>query len=292
MLKIDVLNLKLNHKMVGVEMKKIIVYGFIAFSSLLYGYEPSVYGAGDINSANPYGLTKTEQSVLENKKRLQRLYNTVKEQERKIEGLTTVLEGQNKDILALKENLTVILNRPEPKKEDTNKTYSLLLELGQMIDTINTNYVSRDELKKVLEENRVQVIDNSSSFENSNGNSITIRGNSADIYEEAVRLFSQASYTEAKENFLQALADSYKPASTNYYLGEIAYYTQNYKDAVAYYKQSASLYDKASYIAVLYLHTAISLDKNGEREQAKGFYQYLIDNYPNTKASYIAKKRI
>jgi len=288
MLKIDVLNLKLNHKMVGVEMKKIIVYGFIAFSSLLYGYEPSVYGAGDINSANPYGLTKTEQAVLENKKRVQRLYNTVKEQQRKIEGLTTVIEGQNKEMLALKEELTVIQNRPEPKKEDTNKTYALLLELGQMIDNINSTYVSKDELKKVLAESRAEVI-NSSSFENS---SITIRGNSADIYQEAVQLFSQGSYGVAKENFLQALADSYKPASTNYYLGEIAYYTQNYKDAIAYYKQSASLYDKASYMDVLYLHTAISLDKSGEREQAKGFFQYLIDNYPNTKASFIAKKQI
>ena len=275
--------------MVGVEMKKIILYGFIGFSSLLYGYEPSVYGAGDIDSANPYGLTKTEKAVLENQKTLQMLYNTVKEQQRKIEGLTTVIEGQNKEILALKEGLTVVSNRPEPVKEDTNQTYSLLLELGQMIDNINNTYVSRDELKKVLAGSRPQVI-NSGSLENSNTRAI--QGNSADIYRKGVQLFSRGSYGASKENFLQALADSYKPASTNYYLGEIAYYTQNYKDAIAYYKQSASLYDKASYMAVLYLHTAISLDKSGEKEQAKGFFQYVIDNYPNTKASSIAKKRI
>ncbi len=42
----------------------------------------------------------------------------------------------------------------------------------------------------------------------------------------------------------------------------------------------------------LYLHTAISLENVGEREQAKGFFQYLIDNYPNTKSASIAKKRI
>ena len=270
-------------------MKKIILYGFIGLSSLLYGYEPSVYGAGDINSANPYGLTKTEQAVLENKKTLQMLYNTVKEQQRKIEGLTTVIEGQNKEILVLKEQLTTVSNRPVPEQEDKNQTYSLLLELGQMIDNINNTYVSRDELKKVLAGSRPQVTTSGSSR---NSNTASSQGNSADIYRQGVNLFSRGSYSAAKEHFLQALSAKYKPASTSYYLGESSYYTQNYKDAIAYYKQSASLYDQASYMPVLYLHTAISLAKSGEKEQAQGFYQYVIDNYPNTKSASIAKKRI
>jgi TolA-binding protein len=270
------------------DMKKTILYGFITLSSLLYGYEPSVYGAGDMNSATPYGLTKTEQAVLENKKTLQMLYNTVKEQQRKIEGLTTVIDGQNKEILSLKEQLEVISNKPEPVKEDTNQTYSLLLELGQMIDNINNTYVSRDELKKVLAESRVEQQVN---ITPSISNSQPIQGNSADIYREGVQFFSQRNYNAAREHFLETLSQNYKSASSNYYLGEIAYYTHKYNDAVAYYKQSASLYDKASYMAVLYLHTAISLDKGGEKEQAQGFYQYVMDNYPNTKASSIAKKR-
>jgi len=270
-------------------MKKIILYGFIGWSSLLYAYEPSVYGAGDIESANPYGLTKTEQAVLENKKTLQMLYNTVKEQQRKIEGLTTVIEGQNKEILALKEELTTVSNRPIPEQEDKNQTYSLLLELGQMIDNINNTYVSRDELKKVLAGSRPQSISSGSSR---NSNTDSNQGNSADIYRKGVQLFSRGSYSASKEKFLEALASNYKPASSNYYLGESSYYTQNYKDAIAYYKQSASLYDQASYMPVLYLHTAISLAKSGEKEQAQGFYQYVIDNYPNTKSASIAKKRI
>jgi len=43
---------------------KIIFVGFMSLASLLYAYEPSVYGAGNINSANPYGLTQTEQPFL------------------------------------------------------------------------------------------------------------------------------------------------------------------------------------------------------------------------------------
>ena len=270
-------------------MRRVVIYGLITFSSILYGYEPSVYGAGDIDSASPYGLTKTEKAVLENKKSLQMLHNRVKEQQRKIEGLTTLIEGQNREILSLKEQLEIIINKPEPPKEDTNQTYSLLLELGQMIDTINSSYVSKDEITKLLAEIRAEENQRALSMRSSQP---TTQGNSASIFREAVQLFGEQNYEESKELFLQSLAQSYKSASSNYYLGEIAYYTHSYKDALAYYKQSASLYDQASYMAVLYLHTAISLDKSGEREKSEAFYQYVIDNYPNTKSASIAKKRI
>ena len=87
-------------------------------------------------------------------------------------------------------------------------------------------------------------------------------------------------------------AVNYKTAASNYYLGEIAYYTHNYQDAVAYYKLSASLYDQASYMDVLFLHTAIALDKSGEKEQARSFYQHVIDTYPNKKSAAVARNRI
>ncbi|SFV53586.1 TPR repeat containing exported protein; Putative periplasmic protein contains a protein prenylyltransferase domain [hydrothermal vent metagenome] len=270
-------------------MKKIILYSFIGLSSMLYGYEPSVYGAGDIDSANPYGLTKTEQAVLENKKTVQMLYNRVKEQERKMEGLTTVIEGQNKEILALKEKVSVLSKQVESKQEDANKSYSFLLELGEMIDNINNSYVSRDELQKILGGSRVQS-NNSASLDTSN--TYSMETNSADNYRKGIQLFSRGHYSLAKKHFLQALSENYKSAGSNYYLGESLYYLQDYKEAIAYFKQSASLNDQASYMPILYLHTAISLDRVGEKEQAKGFFQYVIDNYPNTKSASIAKKRI
>jgi len=85
---------------------------------------------------------------------------------------------------------------------------------------------------------------------------------------------------------------NYKPAASNYYLGEIAYYTHNYQEAVSYFKLSASLYDQASYMDVLFLHTAIALEKSGEKEQARSFYQHVIDAYPNKKSASIARNRI
>jgi TolA-binding protein len=43
---------------------------------------------------------------------------------------------------------------------------------------------------------------------------------------------------------------------------------------------------------ILYLHTAIALARDGQKEQSKNFFQFVIDNYPNTKAAYIAKKNL
>lgn len=261
--------------------KKIMVTLF-AITAMLSAYEPSVYGAGDIDSASPYGLTKTEQAVLDNKKTIQRLFNRLTEQQRKIDGLTSIIEGQNRDILELREQLEAQANVASTSTNDSNETYSLLLQLSQTVDTINATYVTKDELKKALAGSR-------SSHSNLDS---PIGSNSADNYRKGVQLFGRRSYSAAKSHFEQSLEANYKPASSNYYLGEIAYYTHNYKDAVAYYKQSASLYENASYMSVLYLHTAISLDKIGEKSQAKAFYQYVIDNYPNTRSASIAKKRL
>ena len=264
-----------------------VLMSVVALASTLYAYEPSVYGAGDINSASPYGLTETEQAILDNKKTIQRLFNKLNEQQRKIDGLTSIIEGQNKEIVELKEQLEVVENTPPPtSSSDNNETYSLLLQLSQTVDTINSSYVTRDEVKKILAGSRP-----SSSSHNSNLGS-PLGSNSADTYRRGVQLFSKRSYNASKEKFEQTLAQNYKPASSNYYLGEIAYYTHNYNDAIAYYKQSAALYDKASYMSVLYLHTAIALDKTGQKAQAKGFYQYVVDNYPNTRSAAIARKRL
>jgi len=43
---------------------------------------------------------------------------------------------------------------------------------------------------------------------------------------------------------------------------------------------------------VLILHTAISLEKTGQKEEAKVFFRNVIENYPDTKAAIIAKKRL
>ncbi len=269
-------------------MKKIVLITSICLSSFLYANEPSVYGAGDIDSPNPYGLSKTEKGVLDNRREIQNLKNIVTEYQNRIDGLITIINGLNKQVLELKEQQSTNINNNI--SNDNNKTYSLLLELSQLVDQINNNYVTKEELKNLLAGNKI-VKNNNISLNRDNLN----KDNSTDIsttYRRAVQLFAQKSYNTAKEKFLEAIAKNYKTASSTYYLGEIAYYTKNYNQAIKYYKKSASLYDNASYMKILYLHTAISLARIGQKEQAKNFFQFVLDNYPNTKAADIAKKNL
>ena len=268
-------------------MKKIIFIGVVGLGSLLYGYEPSVYGAGDIDSAEPYGLTATEKNVLANRRQVQLLSNRVAEQQNRIDGLTTIIEGLNKQVLDLKEQLIA----SQQPNEDYNKTYSLLLNLGEMIDQINNNYVTQEDLRMAITRGG-NVGNYSPQYTNTPISNVTPSLNMSDIYREGVQLFSRKSYNAAQEKFEKTLKSNYKSASSSYYLAEIAYYTNNYEDAIAYYKKSASLYDQASYMKILYLHTAIALSRTGQQEQAKGFFQYVIDHYPGTKAASIAKKNL
>ncbi len=294
--------------------------------SLLFAGEPSVYGAGNIDSSSPYGLTQTEQNVLNNRKQVQRFSNMVSEQQSRIAGLTTVVDGLTTQVTDLKEQLKENQEAYSKREEDYKKSYTLLLELGKMIDQINNNYITKDDLslfQKELERARAsqkeeleRAIANQQQYvpqvnNNSNNNDMIIDGRGYDdstgdsinqeslnqpystgiseIYREGVQLFSHKSYLAATQKFKDAIAQNYKTAPSNYYLGEIAYYTDDYYSAISYYKKSASLYDKASYMKLLYLHTALSLSKTGQHEQARGFFKYIVDNYPNTKSAEIAQ---
>ena len=309
-------------------MKKRVIMGVMIGTSLLFSAEPSVYGAGDIDVANPYGLTSTEKNVISNRKQIQQLRNQVSEHQSRIAGLTTVIDGLNKQVLDLKEQLQdkrkIDEQQDEDSKkyeEDSKKTYKLLLELGKLIDQINNSYVTKEDLNRLQMQapaqqptpqtslgiqggyqnqessNNGMIIDGREGYDSSTQQNSTIQqeGSStdiSDIYREAVQAFSHKSYNTATEKFKESIAQNYKLAPSNYYLGEIAYYTGDYYSAISYYKKSASIYNKASYMKVLYLHTALSLSKTGQPDQARGFFRYIIDNYPNTKSAEIAQKNL
>lgn len=289
-------------------MKKIILIGFVAGVSLLFANEPSVYGAGNIDSSSPYGLTTTEQNVLNNRKQVQQLSNQVSEQQRRIAGLTTVVDGLNNQILDLKEQLkesrkadSKMEEEYKKREENYKKSYTLLLDLGKMIDQINNNYVTKEDLSAIQREPSVSSQQYESSSSNNNMiidgrqyNDTTQQSGTdvSGLYIEAVQLFSHKSYLAAADKFKQAIVQNHKPAPSNYYLGEIAYYTNDYYSAISYYKKSAAIYDKASYMKVLYLHTALSLSKTGQHEQARGFFKYVLDNYPGTKSAEIAQNNL
>jgi TolA-binding protein len=174
-------------------------------------------------------------------------------------------------------------------KTSTSSDDALLKKLAAMIDDINANYVSKEELQKALG-GKVTV---KSPVKAGNIKEDSLENtNTAELYSEGVRYFVKQHYDEAKKRFTITDAKGYKPAASNYYLGEIAYYTKKYEDAIFYFKKSAGLYDKASYIDTLLLHTAVSLENTGDKGQARVFYENIIENYAGKKTAKIAKERL
>jgi len=267
-------------------ISKLLLVLFLTSLPLLAEY--SEYGYNKEYNDGSEGPVRTsvpaKEVIIQNRKTITALKRKIAEQAERIDGLVSLVEGLNTSMAELK------TNPASSTVNNGNDNTALLKELGVMIDKINENYVSKEELQKALKGNYKP------SSKNSKDQSVvndSMEGKSTSkLYSEGVRLFVKKRYAEAKKRFTLTDTKGYKPAASNYYLGEISYYTKKYEDAIFYFKKSAGLYDQASYIDVLLLHTAISLDKTGDKSQARTFYNNIIDNYEGRNSANIAKERL
>lgn len=205
--------------------------------------------------------------------RIALLQQQVNELNERVDGLTTLIEGFNSTIYELQKNqssLKILEGKIDRVRVECTKERDLSVE-SRSDSQVTPNQVKNSE--------------------HNNKNSESTKSN-ATLYREGAQFFQKKQYEKAKNRFLLMVEKNYKSASSNYYLGEIAYYTNKYSDAIYYFKKSAKLYDKASYIDTLMLHTAISLEKSGDKSQAKIFYQTIINDYPNKKSATIAQKQM
>jgi TolA-binding protein len=262
-------------------MKYLYIVLFAGMGATLLVAEPSVYGN------NNGGFYASEKAISKNKSTIASLKRKIAQQNEKLDGLRSIVEGLSASVHELQQ-------QGKNNQSTEGSDGALLKELGGMIDKINTEYVSKAELEKALANNGKYVAaTNASPKKPENKESESIKGKSTKtLYSEGVRLFVKKRYDEAKKRFSITNTKGHKPAASNYYLGEISYYTKKYEDAIFYFKKSAGLYDKASYIDTLLLHTAISLEKNDEKEQAKAFYENIIANYAGKKTATIAKQKL
>ena len=251
------------------------IFFLFAISIVSAQAESNVYGFG---SNEPQKVTSTTSSL----NTMSAMRQKIREQDERIDGLTTIIEGLSASLheFQMKKGTSAAVSTSQ--NDD-----ALLQKLAKMIDEINANYVSKRELDKALGKKTKST----TTSKNKPKENVSNKSN-ATLYSEGVRHFVKQRYDEAKKRFTLTDSKNYKPAASNYYLGEISYYTKQYEDAIFYFKKSAGLYDKASYMDVLLLHTAISLDKTGNKSQAKVFYENIIENYKGKKTAKMAEDRL
>jgi TolA-binding protein len=237
---------------------KSIAFFLLFLHSFLFA-EDSLYGFG-----SDYDVNEMADNTPPHRRTLDDLYQKVQNQEERIDGLISIIEGLNTTIEEMKNS-----------KKD--------IKVTQILDEINQNFVRKEEVKGLLS----QPIQNKA-VKKQVKDSLT----KAEHYTKGVKLFLKKRYTQAKIHFVSTQKQNYKPAGSNYYLGEIAYFSHQYQDAIYHFKKSVGLYAQAPYLDTLLLHTAISFEKTSDKAQAKAFYENIIENYPEKKTAKIAKKRL
>jgi len=293
---------------------------FVAIVPLkLLSAEPSAFGAGNLDSSQPYGLTQSEKVILQTKDKLNKIVvksnnqaNEVESLRERIDGLQTIIEGltikSQENKLRLQEldkkNIQELENSNEYEKrlseifqantidiKETNKTLAVIKTL---LETIESSYVTKEEYNTLVvdfnkfkelvsKELNKNVAKKSSQFD---------KISNAEVEKLAKENYDKKHYTKSIEYYTRLIDNNYRPARAHHMIGEINYYRKNYAEAIAYFKKSASLYSEADYMPTLMLHTAISMDETSDETNAKSFYNGVIAKYPDSKAAGIAKTKL
>jgi len=305
-------------------MKKLL----FLISLLSIGYsEPSAFLAGDLDSDNPYGLTKDEKYILQNKQAIKKLTKLVNSQQQiidkqskelkrlkirflnyklKVDNLAQQLDGV-KSVLPLFDNVSLEV---EHLKKDLNSTNRVLFALKDEVNNLKANV---NENKKINDNNIQTIIalieklaTNVDKIEKEIDKKIEEKIEEKikekndfrnwplkDIFSKAVYNFNNSQLTKAKEMFLYLNEKKYKLPYVLFYLGEIEYKRGHYKTALAYYKKTIKLTkSKTYYMDELVYHTGYSFEKLGQIEAAKKSYMKLIQDYPKSILVKYAKKRL
>ena len=236
--------------------------------------EQSVYTNSDF--VDPESMAK------KNSRDILILKQQIAQLKEKIEGLNTIIQGQNNEIAALRQksnnNFENILNQLSQRVAALeSRPQQIAVPAAPTTVAQSTTLSSQKSEEKATPEIKKRK-------ESFNGVS------SKELFKKSVLNFTKSRLTKAKAGFTELLKRGYKKASDNFYLGEIAFKRGQYKEAISRYQQSATLDENANYMDKLLLHTAKSLKSIGKAGEAKVFFRAVVDSYPNSSSAKEAKR--
>lgn len=232
-------------------------------------------------------------------------------QENSIKSLNATQESHSNALKQQSDLLALLKNRVDENQKAIEDLSKKVDDITELIGHINSDLMTQLEIiKKNLEipttSNGVADVKTTSTKSNNTKNSDkkgdskqkeskTYDGFTKDIskqkeiFIEAETLYKKGKLQEAKERFDWLVQSNYRPANGLYLLGEISYKQKKYQDAIAFYKKSALINDKANYMPVLLWHTAWAFRYSKDLTNYEKFLDSLIYLYPNSEQGQKAK---
>ena len=318
---------------------------FLIVSSLAVAEEVSVYGSGDSSGNGSYGLNSSEKHILKNQASINALTSKVGDInslldsiKNRLEGLESTYEGDSAKLNSTSRKVDELMQRVGASSdlgsnngpvssqggdaqlaETVNGLKAALTKLTTLVNKMNSEYVSSNELEKNMQQfitreefealkkavgiktsqvsPTTKLDANTASIDTQSSNEVSTKKLSTpedklNLMKEAKSDFDSKKYEASTPKYEKLLEANYKPAEVNFYLAQNWYMRKKYDSAISYYKKSAMLNDKAAYMPTLLLHSAISFEKTKDKDNAKSFYSTLIDLYPNSNEAKTAKQNL
>lgn len=282
----------------------------LLFLGVLQASEPSAFGAGNLDNPEPYGLTTTEKKIVENRDSLK---NTkLKSQENRaqlqslrerIDGLQTIVEGltekaqQNKmtlggldqdraDAQTREQRLQALEVSIQTQMENLAALKGVLESLATQVEKINTEYVSKDEFNRLVNDVNTFKSELSKTLK-----SVAVAPaqdpytslSSKQLAVDAKAQYDKLYFKNAIPMYEELIRRDYKPAYAHYMIGEMWHYRKAWDKALSYYKESVKRYNNASYMPKLLLHSSQCMVHLGETSNAEKFLRTLIAKYPSSE---------
>ena len=230
---------------------------------------------------------------------------------RKVDDLAQKI-GTSSDIGSNNSNANNSSSNDSELSDTVNNLKAALAKLSALVNKINSEYVSSSELEKNMQQFitreefealkkamgvKTSQVTPTKTTENKSSSSEDIKkdltaNDKLELINEAKKDFDAKNFNSAIPKYEKLVEVNYKPAESNFYLGEMWYVRKKYDLAISHFKKSAVLYDKAAYMPTLLLHSAISFENTKDKENAKSFYSTLVDLYPDSSEAKIAKKNL
>jgi len=190
------------------------------------------------------------------------------------------------------ERLQLLDAEVKTNSENILQLKTAIEELSKLMDEQRASLVTKEEYNVLVNDvNEFKGLV-SRELKKKPGKSSSSKISSGDLATKALNDYNKKQYSQALNEYKELVNRKYKPAHSHYMIGQIYYAKKDYGKAIAHYKESASLYKKASYMPTLMYRTAVSMEKTGDKKHAEVFYKAVIANYPGAAEAGLAQTRL